>query len=300
MSRKTFARAGLAALCLAVLCALSSCVDQHPVRDGGDERSGKRIVATSPAVASMCDRLDLDLVGVPATSRALPQRYGDAEVVGPPMGPDLEKLSMLRPDCIVAPGSLLNDLQPKFAQIGAPSMFVDLNSVEGLHRSMDYLGIAFGREAEALKARAEYEAFMTAYRQGIEGLVRPRVLVLMGVPGSYLVATPRSYAGSLVQQAGGENVYADAADAFVNVSVEDMLDRDPDVILRTSHALPDQVMEMFAQEFSSNDTWKHFRAVRAGRVYDLSHERFGMSATFAYPEALEELKPLLYGNGETV
>ena len=85
MSRKTFARAGLAALCLAVLCALSSCVDQHPARDGGDERSGKRIVATSPAVASMCDRLDLDLVGVPATSRALPQRYGDAEVVGPPM-----------------------------------------------------------------------------------------------------------------------------------------------------------------------------------------------------------------------
>ena len=52
-----------------------------------------------------------------------------------------------------------------------------------------------------------------------------------------------------MQQAGGENVYADAADAFVNVSVEDMLDRDPDVILRTSHALPDQVMEMFAQEF---------------------------------------------------
>ncbi len=299
MSTGRLARVGLAAACLAMLCLLVACVDQHPARDGENGVSGKRIVATSPAVASMCDRLDLDLVGVPATSRALPQRYSGAQVVGPPMGPDLEKLSMLRPDCVVAPGSLLNDLQPKFAQVGAPSMFVDLNSTEGLHRSMDYLGAAFGRKAEARKARAEYEAFMAEYRQGREGLAHPRVLVLMGVPGSYLVATPKSYAGSLVQQAGGENVYADAADAFVNVSVEDMLKRDPDIILRTSHALPAQVMEMFAQEFSSNDTWKHFRAVRAGRVFDLSHERFGMSATFAYSEALEELKPLLYGSGET-
>lgn len=35
-------------------------------------------------------------------------------------------------------------------------------------------------------------------------------------------------------------------------------------------------------------------------VYDLSYDKFGMSGTFAYPEALEELEPLLYPEeGET-
>ena len=35
-------------------------------------------------------------------------------------------------------------------------------------------------------------------------------------------------------------------------------------------------------------------AVKNGRVYDLTYEYFGMSATFKYPQALEELQPILY------
>ena len=52
--------------------------------------------------------------------------------------------------------------------------------------------------------------------------------------------------------------------------------------------------EMFQEDFKTNDIWKHFKAVENGRVFDLTYELFGMSATFRYPEALEELQPLLY------
>ena len=68
----------------------------------------------------------------------------------------------------------------------------------------------------------------------------------------------------------------------------------PDIILRAAHALPDQVAEMFAEDFKTNDIWKHFQAVKDGKVYDLPYEQFGMSATFAYQDALETLKKLLY------
>ena len=51
---------------------------------------------------------------------------------------------------------------------------------------------------------------------------------------------------------------------------------------------------MFAEEFETNDIWKHFSAVQNGKVYDLDNEKFGMSATFRYQEALEELQPILY------
>ncbi len=40
-----------------------------------------------------------------------------------------------------------------------------------------------------------------------EGKESPRVLVLMGLPGSYIVATENSYVGSLVKLARGVNVY---------------------------------------------------------------------------------------------
>ena len=116
----------------------------------------------------------------------------------------------------------------------------------------------------------------------------------MGLPGSYIIATENSYVGSLVELAGGENVYAGTDQEFLTVNTEDMKTKEPDVILCAAHALPDQVMEMFEEDFETNDIWKHFEAVQEDRIYYLSYELFGMSATFRYPEALEELQPMLY------
>lgn len=116
----------------------------------------------------------------------------------------------------------------------------------------------------------------------------------MGLPGSYVIATEKSYIGSLAALAGAENVYEDQGQEFLTVNTEDMKTKEPDIILRAAHALPDQVAEMFAEDFKTNDIWKHFQAVKDGKVYDLPYEQFGMSATFAYQDALETLKKLLY------
>lgn len=286
---------GMAALACAGL-ALTGCVDQHPERAAaGEEGDVASIVATSPAVAEICSRLDLDLVGVPSTQRGLPARYEGLPTVGGAMSPDLEILKSLRPDYVLAPNSLQSDLQPKFAGAALACIFLDLGSVSGLYDSIGYLGAKFDRRDQASALSQDYEAFMASYLAQVEGKGAPTVLILMGVPGSYVVATEESYVGSLVKLAGGANVYAGEADDFINANTEDMLARDPDIILRTAHALPDQVMAMFAEEFRTNDIWRHFRAVEEGRVHDLSADKFGMSAEFDYPEAPEELALLLYG-----
>lgn len=285
------------AVCLVGSLLFSGCVDQHPERtadEGGTHEA--RIVATSPAVAEICDLLELDLAGVPTTSRDLPDRYADVEQVGTAMSPDLEIVKSLRPDYVLSPNSLVSDLQPKYASIMVSSLFLNLRSVQGMYDSIAYLGEKFDREAQAQELVDEYEEFIESYRAQNEGVEAPTVLILMGVPGSYVVATPDSYVGSLVELAGGKNVYADSDEEFVNVNTEDMQARDPDIILRTSHALPSQVMAMFANEFAANDIWKHFRAVQEGKVYDLPSTQFGMSADLTYPTALEELRPILYGD----
>lgn len=281
--------------------ALTGCVDQHPERTAaGEEGYVPSLVATSPAVAEICDRLDLDLIGVPSTQRGLPERYKDLPTVGGAMSPDLEILKSLRPDYVIAPNSLQSDLQLKFAGAALACIFLDLKSVQGMYDSIVYLGAKFDRREQADALVADYEAFMADYLAQVEDKGSPTTLILMGVPGSYVVATENSYVGSLVKLAGGVNVYAGEEADFINVNTEDMLARDPDIILRTAHALPTQVMEMFAEEFQTNDIWKHFRAVEEGRVYDLSADKFGMSAEFNYPEALAELAPLLYGKDVTV
>ena len=292
------------ALCVCV-AGLAGCVNQHPEDNSVGENSAEetvqnfRLIATSPAVADICDKLELDLVGVCKSNiSTIPSRYDNATQVGMAMSPDVEIVKSLDPDWVISPSTLQGDLQPKYAGIGVQSIFLNLKSVEGMYQSIDDLGLMFGREEKAQKLYDEYNKFITEYRGKNEGKESPKVLVLMGLPGSYIIATESSYVGSLVKLAGGENVYGDGGgQEFLNVNTEDMKLKEPDVILRCAHALPQDVVEMFNEEFKTNDIWKHFDAVANGRVHDLSYAYFGMSANFSYPQALEELQPLLYPEG---
>ena len=284
------------AVSIAALLAVSlcGCVDPHPEKTADSQEL--RLVATSPAVADITDKLELDLVGVCSSSvSTIPERYDDAEKIGTAMSPDTEIVKSLDADWILSPSSLQGDLQPKYAAIGTKSIFLNLKSVDGMYQSIEDLGELFDREQQAQVLIDEYETFMREYKEKNDDKEKPTVLVLMGLPGSYIVATENSYVGSLVKLAGGINVYQGETDEFLNANTEDMQQRDPDIIVRCAHALPDDVVEMFKEEFETNDIWKNFRAVEEEKVYDLSYEYFGMSAGFDYPEALEELQPILYG-----
>lgn len=291
----------LLSLCLAGMLALSAtgCVNQHPEQNTDDGSDQVRIVATSPAAVDICDKLELDLVGVcSSTLSTIPERYQDVTTVGTAMSPDLEILKSLNPDYVISPNSLQSDLQPKYASIEVNSLFLNLRSVEGMYASIEGLGEKFDREEQAQALVEEYQQFMEEYRSQNEGKESPTVLVLMGLPGSYIVATESSYVGNLVKLAGGVNVYGDGdGQEFLTANTEDMKTKEPDIILRAAHALPEDVAEMFQDEFETNDIWKHFEAVQEGRVYDLPYDLFGMSAKFNYPDALEELQPLLFGEG---
>ena len=263
------------------------------------ENEEQKIVATSVATLEILDKLNIDgVVGRPDTQNyQIPKRYENAKGLGSPMQPDMETLKSLSPTIVLSPNSLEGELKSQYDAIGVSSYFVDLKSVDGMYKSIQDLGKMFHREKEAEALYKEYETFKQNLKVDRHGKKPPKVLILMGLPGSYVVATESSYVGSLVKLAGAKNVYGDGdGKDFLNVNTEDMLKKNPDIILRTSHAMPDQVMEMFQEEFENNDIWKHFDAVKEDKVYDLDNQYFGMSATFRYKEALEALNPVLYDN----
>ena len=328
MRKIKYRRAGVAGLLFMTVmsaCFLTGCVDQHPegtqttvqptetldsmlqITDPIEKEAVEiakakvhsmgaepRIIATSPAVAEICDRLELDLVGVCSSSSSIPERYEEITQVDAAMSPDMEIVSGLSPDWILSPSSLQSDLQPKYETIDTDWAFLNLRSVQGMYRSIQELGEIFDREEQAETQIKEFKDFYETYQKEQEGKTHPRVMILMGLPGSYIIATENSYVGSLVALAGGENVYEGSTEEFLTVNTEDMKNKEPDIILRTAHALPDQVMEMFNEDFATNDIWKHFSAVKNNRVYDLTYEYFGMSANFSYPDALQELQEILY------
>ena len=291
---KRTAGAGLAAV---MALSLTACVDQHPKENGGSDAASEetRIVATSNATLQICDKLGLDLVGICTTSGEVPERYQGLPEIGTAMAPDAEKITMLSPTDVIGPDTLRETIEPTYQAAGLPYTFIDLQSVQGMYDSIAMLGEKYGVQDAADALIDDYQSTMNTFEDAIVGKDQPTVLVLMGLPGSYIECTPNSYVGSLVELAGAVNVVqVDDEMNFVSWNTEELLALDPDYILLTAHGLPEQAMEMFAEEFTTNDIWQHFRAVQENHVYQLDDKVFGMSCTFDWPNALQVLQEILY------
>lgn len=277
---------------IALMILLTGCVNQEQTTS-----SNTKIAATSVTVCEILDALDVEnekVIAVPESeSYTIPEQYQNASTIGSPMSPDIEKLADLKPSIVLSPNSLESDLATKYENASLNSAFLNLKSVNGMFKSIEELGTLLDKQDQANKLVDEFVDYMSNFKTGT---TKPKILILMGLPGSYVVATSSSYVGNLCELAGGENIYGDGdGQDFINVSVEDMLEKQPDFILRTSHAMPEQVATMFENEFKNNSSWQNFEAVKNNKVYDLENGTFGMSANLQYPTALEKLREIFYG-----
>lgn len=290
----------IVALSLALVMLLTGCAVH---KGSGDKNKEERIVVTSVVLCQILDKLGIDsVVGVPTTTAyEIPERYDpkthpEIKEVGSPMGPDLELVKSLNPSIILSPMNLKGFLKKGYDGADVNYELIDLSSPDALHQSILKIGEMFGEERKAKKIVKDYEKFIEQYKKENEGKKHPRVLILMGLPGAYVAASEASHVGSLVKLAGGENVYgAEGQEGFIMPNTEDMLKRDPDIILITAHAMPEACIAYVHNEMNQDDIWKHFRAVKENKVYDLDYNKFGMSANFLYKDALKDLEPILYG-----
>lgn len=284
-------------LIIAFLFILSGCSDDKQAAVLVSEAdTEERIVTTTMSTVEIMEKLDLNLVGVPTTSGTIPERYKDVTKVGNAMNPDVEIIKSLNPTDVLSVTTLEYDLASGFKEMGLSTTFVDFQSIESMQQEILTLGEKYNREEQAQKLAAVYTNKVQEVQERVKEKESPKVLVLLGIPGSYLVATNESYIGNLVELAGGTNVIQDQSVEFLASNTEYLHQSNPDIILRLAHGMPKDVVEMFDEEFQTNDIWKHFSAVQKGRVYDLDEPVFGTTANLHADAALEELVKILYAD----
>ncbi|MGG0254061.1 heme ABC transporter substrate-binding protein IsdE [Bacillus toyonensis] len=287
----------IASVLMAIILLMSIAGCSSPKKETAKQvksESKERIVATTVAVTEIMDALEVDLVGVPTSSKTLPKRYKGLPEVGNPMSPDMEKVKSLKPSEVLSVTTLEYELKPVFDGVGMKANFLGLTSLKNMQNSISDLGKKYGREKQAEEVVTKLDKKVASIQKEVKGKKEPTVLILLGVPGSYLVATEHSYIGDLVKQLGGKNIVQGERVEYLASNTEYLKKADPDIILRAAHGMPDEVVKMFDKEFKTNDIWKHFAAVKNNRVYDLEERLFGTTGNLAAIEALDELKKMMY------
>ena len=247
------------AACLGLLLAALVAHAQSPAR---------RIVSLVPAVTEMLFAIGAgpQVVGVSSYDRE-PRDVDRLPRVGALLDPDLERILSLRPDLVVIYGSQ-DDLRTQLGRTGTPVFPYRHGRLAGIYDTLRRLGERTGHPGEAGAAIRRLSDELAAVRSRVAPHPKPRVLLVIGRDPSALrnmfVSGGIGFLHEVLEIAGGANVFADMSRESVQVSVEQVLARRPDVVIELRAA---------GDEASDADGARHWMtlssvpAVRNGRVH---------------------------------
>ena len=179
------------------------------------------------------------------------------------LSPSVEWLAALQPDLVIAwPDQSARTVIERLEAIGIPVYASAVETLADVDTMIARFGVLLGRERAADSLRARLHAELDAVRARVAGRTRPSVLYAVSIDPP-MPATNATYLGELVELAGGHNVFGELRTLWPQVSLEEVVRRDPEVIIRPVEDPRQDVLALLRRR----PGWRELRAVREGRVY---------------------------------
>jgi len=199
------------------------------------EAPALRIVSAAPNVTEICCALGLRERLVGRTRYCdYPPGIEQVPAIGALIDVNVEHLLELRPDLILVSGTSRAQTE-RLAATGLRFESVPDATLADIFAAVRRIGELTGRIRTAERLCAGMEADLRAVSDHFAGTAPARVLLLLGPlsdpPRPPYAAGPGSFYDDLLRRAGHRNVVADAAAAFAMLSLEFIVQADPDVIL---------------------------------------------------------------------
>lgn len=199
-------------------------------------RRPARIVSTAPSNTEILFALGAGprVVGV-TTTCSFPPEAAKIDTIGgfTPKSISIERIVGSRPDLVLTTGRLQQPLTESLRQVRLNVLSYDAKTLEDVIGNVRAIGRATDHDDAADKLAKSLERRLARIRQHFGRLAkadRPKALLLL-TEEPLMVAGPKTFAGQLVELAGGRNVFPEVAQQFPRVSEEEIIKRNPDVIL---------------------------------------------------------------------
>jgi len=231
----------------------------------------RRIVSMAPSVTEILFALGLGerVVGVTSYCNYPPEvprlvKEGRIAVIGGFTNPSVEKIVALSPDLVI--GLKIHErLVPILESLGVRVLIVGSDTVDDVYRAILTIGAATGTLDTATELVERIQGSIREVWMAVANASRPKVLVVVWLTPLW-VAGQKTYISDLISFAGGENAFK--GEGWAQISPEELMAANPDVIIITGHAAPgkspDEIIEYLAKAVPG---WSNISAVAAGRIY---------------------------------
>jgi iron complex transport system substrate-binding protein len=238
----------------------------------------QRIVSTAPSITELLYALGLGdrVVGVTRYCRYPPEAQTKPKI-GDYVNPNLEAIAALKPDLVVIQTNPVR-LGERLRALHLRSLEINQDNIEAIYNSTRVVGEATGTSPKATQLIATIRGRLEEIHKRAIGVRWSRVMFVIGRSPNRLdglvVVGRASYLNEVIQLAGGENVFRDAVAAYPEVSLEEVIARNPDVIIDMGD-MSDTVGVTEEHKRSVVSLWQRVSAVAAvkqHRVYPVASD----------------------------
>ena len=217
----------------------------------------------------------------------------------------LEQLLSSCPDFILASTNTQQNIQWRDTLEGAgiPVAYFDIDDFDDYLRLLDICTDITGRkdlyETYGTDVQYQIDAVLEQSKKRLENQDGPSVLCMVASASAvYAKNSQGNVLGAMLYSLGCQNIADSDAMILENLSMERILEADPDYIFFVQRGDDTKGMEAYIQQFLVEDpVWRCLSAVQNGQVYILEKNLYNLKPNHRWGEAYEKLEAILT-NGE--
>lgn len=231
----------------------------------------KRIISLAPNITEILFALNLGerVIGVTEYC-TYPAEALSKQNVGALFNPNLEKIAALKPDLIFATESNIQ-LNAKLDNKRIKVVLLPERTVEDVYLAIDSIGVLTGKKQQAGTLIASIKDSLALYK-GAATTQKPSAILVLGRDENSTrnigISGPGAFINELWEFAGGVNAFPDMPGSFTQVNREDLLFRDPQIIIefKNSETRADSSEKQLKNEWLD----LNISAVKNGNIFVIS------------------------------
>ena len=187
----------------------------------------------------------------------------DAPVVQSGAETNVEEILALNPQVVLMNSMSQSEEQVKQLEENGVKVVVSTTSnIASVYTAITLIGNLMGKDAEAEAVIADMQATFEEIRAKVDGETR-KVYVEISPPPYLYTAGSSSYMNELAEICGITNIFADQADAWLMISEEQVIERNPDYIV-----LITGMGSAGVEEILSREGWGDISAIKNQKVFN--------------------------------
>jgi iron complex transport system substrate-binding protein len=197
---------------------------------------------------------------------------GNMTSVGDFTDPNLEVITSLNPDLILASGGVQVESVDTLRNLGYKVLVLDPTNVDGILNNIELVGNATGNRAEATALVNDITNRITAVENTVANAAKPKVYyeVYYESTSSWTIGA-KAWQSELIEIAGGTNIFGDQQIDYYQYQVEALIDRNPDVIILPGEGMGTGTASTF-DAVKARPGWDTTNAVQNNRLYQINSD----------------------------